>query len=118
MRIFNVDSVAPADRPGLSDQLLPDEIVVEAFHSQTATILFTDRRIITVQLQVLLAERSETSSFSYRAMRQFSMVQGVPTEPRSEIRIWLAPDPQPLHLRANPGTELGSLHRLLAEKLI
>ena len=118
MRIFNVDSVASADRSGLSDQLLPDEKVVEAFHSQTATILFTDRRIVTVQLQVLLAERSETSSFSYRAMRQFSMVQGSPSESRSEIRIWLAPDPQPLHLRANPGTDLEPLHRLLAEKLI
>lgn len=119
MRIFNVDSVAPAERPGLTDQLLPDEIVVEAFHGQSATILFTDRRIVTVQLQVLLAERRETSSFSYRAMRQFSMVQGLPSESWSEIRIWLAPDPQPpLHLRANPGTELGSLHRLLAEKLV
>ena len=118
MRIFNVDSVAPADRPGLTDQLLPDEIVVEAFHSQTATILFTDRRIVTVQLQVLLAERNETSSYSYRAMRQFSMVQGSPAESRSEIRIWLAPDPQPLHLRANSGTDLQPLHRLLAQKLI
>jgi hypothetical protein len=118
MRIFNVDSVAPADRSSLSDQLLPDEMVVEAFHSQSATILFTDRRIVTVQLQVLLAERSETSSFSYRAMRQFSMVQGSPPESRSEIRIWLGPDPQPLHLRANAGTDLQPLHRLLAEKLI
>jgi len=118
MRIFNVDSVAPVDRSGLSDQLLPDEIVVEAFHSQTATILFTDKRIVTVELQVLLAERTETSSFSYRAMRQFSMVQGSPSESRSEIRIWLAPDPQPLHLRANPGTDLEPLHRLLAEQLI
>ena len=117
MRIFNVDSIAPADRSGLSDQLLPDEIVIEAFHSQSATILFTDRRIVTVQLQVLLAERSETSSFSYRSVRQFSIVQGAPSETRTEIRIWIGPDPQPLHLRANPGTDLGSLHRLLAEKL-
>ena len=118
MRIFNVDSIEHADRQGLSDQLLPDEAVVEAFRSQTATILFTDRRIVTVELQVLLAERQETSSFSYRAMRQFSIVQGSPPESRSEIRIWLAPDPQPLHLRANAGTDLGALHRLLAEKLI
>lgn len=118
MRIFNVDSVPPRDRPGLTDQLLPDEEIVEAFYAQTATILFTDRRIVTVQLQVLLAERSETSSFSYRAMRQFSIVQGAPPESRSEIRIWLAPDPQPLHLRANAGTDLGPLHRLLAEKLL
>ena len=118
MRIFNVDSIAPAGRSGLSDQLLPDETVVEAFQSPTATILFTDRRIVTVQLQVLLAERRETSSYSYRAMRQFSLVEGSEGESRSEIRIWLAPDPQPLHLRANSGTDLQLLHRLLAEKMI
>jgi hypothetical protein len=117
MRIFNVDAIAQADRAGLTDQLLPGEKVEEAFHAQTTTILFTDRRIMTVQLQVLLAERLETSSFSYRAMRQFSMVKGSPPDSRSEIRIWLSSDPQPLHLRANEGTDLGPLHRLLAEKM-
>jgi hypothetical protein len=117
MRIYNVDSIAEADRLGLTDQLLPDEIVHEAFHAQTNTILFTSRRIITIQLQVLLAERLETSSFSYRSVRQFSMLTGSPPESRSEVRIWLASDPQPLHLRANEGTDLSTLHRLLAEKM-
>lgn len=118
MRIFNVDSVVPSERAGLSGQLLPDEPIEEAFRAATTTILFTDRRIVTIQLQVLLAERIETSSYSYRAMRQFSLLESSPPESRSEIRIWLASDPQPLHLRANEGTDLGSLHRLLAEKLL
>lgn len=117
MRILNVDSVAPSERAGLSDQLLPDESVEAAFQSQTTTVLFTDRRIVTMQLQVLLAERLETSSYSYRAIRQFSMIQGSPPESRSEIRVWLGADPQPLHLRANDGTDLAPLHRLLAEKM-
>ena len=117
MRIFNVDSVAAADRTGLSDQLLLNERIEEAFRSPASTILFTERRIVTIQLQVLLTERLETSSFSYRAMRQFSMVQGAPHESRSEIRIWLGADPQPLHLRANEGTDLAPLHRILGEKM-
>jgi hypothetical protein len=117
MRSFNVDSVAPANRESLSDQLLPGETVLEAFTAAATSILFTDRRIIVVQLQVLLAERLETSSFSYRSMQHFSLLRGAPSESRSEIRIWLGSDPQPLHLRANEGTDLGPLHRLLAEKL-
>ena len=117
MRIFNVDSVDSPDRLDLTDQLLPNEVVEEAYRAHTTTIIFTDRRIVTIQLQVLLAERLETSSYSYRAMRQFSLLQGSPPESRSEIRIWLAADPQPLHLRANEGTDLGPLHRLLAEKM-
>jgi hypothetical protein len=117
MRSFNVDGVAPADREGLSDQLLPDEVVIEAFTAAATSILFTDRRIVVVQLQVLLAERLETSSFSYRSMHHFALLRGAPAESRSEVRIWLASDPHPLHLRANDGTDLSGLHRLLAEKL-
>ena len=117
MRIFDVDAVAPADRASLTDQLLPDEQVHQAFRAATTTILFTDRRILTVQLQVLLTERLETSSFSYRTMRQFSLLRGTSPEGRSEIRIWIGSDAQPLHLRANEGTDFAPLQRLLAEML-
>lgn len=117
MRIFNVDAINPADVPGFTDQLMPGETVRAAFASETTTILFTERRIVTIQLQVLLTERLETSSFSWRAMRQFSMLQGAASEGRSELKIWLGADPQPLHLRAGEDTDLASLHRLLVEKL-
>jgi hypothetical protein len=117
MRIFNVDNVPPSEHRDLTDQLLGHEVVEAAFRAQTSTILFTDRRIMTTQLQVLLAERLETSSYSYRSVRQFSMVRGSPPDSRSEIRIWLDSDPQPLHLRANEGADLAPLHRLLAEKM-
>jgi hypothetical protein len=117
MRIFDVDAIEPRDRTAATDQLLPGEAVQEGFKSHAVTILFTDRRIVTVQLQHLLSERVETSSFSYRSVRQFSMLQGAPPESRNEIRIWVGQDAQPLHLRANQGTDLGALHRLLAEKL-
>lgn len=117
MRIFDVDSITAPDRAGLTDQLLPDEQVHQAFKAATTTILFTDRRILTVQLQVLLSERLETSSFSYRTMRQFSLLQGAPPDGRSEIRIWIGSDAHPLHLRANEGTDFAPLQRLLAGML-
>jgi hypothetical protein len=117
MRIFDVDAIAPGDQEGLTDQLLPDEQVHLAYRAATSTILFTDRRILTVQLQVLLSERLETSSFSYRAMRQFALLEGASAETRSEIRIWIGADAHPLHLRANAGTNLTALQRLLAQML-
>ncbi len=66
MRIFDVDSIAPSERGSLTDQLLPEEAIQHAFRAASTTILFTDRRILTMQLHVLLTERLETSSFSYR----------------------------------------------------
>ena len=117
MRIFDVDSLDIADQESVRDQLLPDEQVLAAFKATATTILFTDRRILTMQLHMLLSERLETSSFSYRSMRQFSMLQGTSGESRSEVRIWIGSDTQPLHLRANPGTNFDPLRRLLAEML-
>lgn len=118
MRIFDVDQIALNERAGATEHLLPDEQVRAAFRSATTTVLFTERRILTVQLHTLLSERLETSSYSYRSVRQFSILESADGGGRSEIRIWLGADPQPLHLRANAGTELGALQRLLAEQTV
>lgn len=119
MRIFDVDHVPPAEHGELRSALLPDETVEEAFRAiGGATILFTDRRIVIVQLQMLLVERIETTSYSYRTLRQFSLTQGTAGESRSELRLWMGQaDQHPLHFRANPGTDLTALQRLLADKL-
>jgi hypothetical protein len=115
MRILDVDQVTPGQAGDLSAHLLPSEIVHAAFSSPTGAILFTGSRIIIVQREHLLEERVETSSFPYREVRHFSIQEGV--EARSAIRIWLGTEPQPLHLRANPGTDFSSLQALLAQSL-
>ena len=117
MRIMDVEWIAAADREALADRLLPGEVLHEAFRASSGTILFTDRRIVTVQRQVLLAERTETTSFSYAALRQFSILEGAPPETRAELRIWIGSDPNPLHLRSNAGADLFRLQQLLATKL-
>ena len=114
MRIMDVDHIEPADRGGVTSRLLPDEEVHEAFRSTSMAILFTDRRIITIQRNTLLTERIETTSFSYRSIRQFSVLEGTPEEQRSELKIWIGAEPHPLHLRANAGADLAPLQLLLA----
>lgn len=117
MRIMDVDLIEPAAHSGLTNRLLPDERIEEAFRAATTTVLFTDRRILIIQRHTLLNERLETSSFSYRAIRQFSVLEGDPQESRSEVKVWLGADPQPLHLRASRGADLQPLQLLLADKL-
>ena len=117
MRIMDVHQVAAEERQGLTDRLLPDERIHEAFRATSTAVLFTDRRIVTIQRNTLLSERVETTSFSYRAVRQFSVLEGTPEESRSELKIWLGADPQPLHLRAVGTTDLAPLQLFLAGKL-
>ena len=115
MRILDVEPVAPADADRLTGHLVEGEAVRAAFRSPSASVLFTDRRILLIQVETLLDEKVETSSFSYRAMRQFSLTEASGSGGRSALKIWLGAEPQPLHQRG--GGELAALQRLLAQML-
>ncbi|HEX6374957.1 MAG TPA: PH domain-containing protein [Allosphingosinicella sp.] len=117
MRILDVDQAPPAQAAALTDHLVPGEIVHAAFVAPTGAILFSDRRLLIVQREHLLEARIETSSWPYRAVRHFSIQEGEAAESRTTVRVWLGDEAQPLHLRANPGTDLRPLQRLLADKL-
>ena len=117
MRILDVDQVPPNQAPELTGHLVEGEQVHFAFVSATGLILFTSLRIMIVQREHLLDERLDTMSYPYREVRHFSLVEGTAASTRSALRIWLGAEPQPLQLRANEGTELGPLQRLLASRL-
>jgi len=117
MRILDVDQAEADQAAALSDHLVPDETVHAAFVAPTGAILFTDRRIVIVQREHLLEARIETGSWPYRSVRHFSIQEGESADSRTAVRIWLGDEPHPLHLRANPGTDLRRLQRLLAGRL-
>ena len=117
MRILDVESVAPSEAGALTEHLVEGEQVRAAFRSPSASVVFTDRRILLIQIETLLDEKVETSSFSYRAMRQFSLTEASGANGRSALKIWLGAEPQPLQLRSSGGEALPALQRLLAEML-
>jgi hypothetical protein len=112
MRILDVDSARPGEAGKLTAHLIEGEAVEAAFASSTGAVLFTDRRILLVQREHLLEEKVETTSWPWRALRHFALQEGAGG--RHVLRIWLGDEPQPLHLRANAGTDLRPLQRLLA----
>ena len=117
MRTFDVGPLTREDARDFADYLLPGERIEIGYRGASTTVLFTDRRIVTVQLQVVIAERIETTSISYRAVRLFSLNRGANGEGRSEFKIALEQEAQPLHLRANPGTDFTPLQGLLAARI-
>jgi hypothetical protein len=117
MRILDVDQSPPAEAAALTPHLIAEETVHAAFVAPTGALLFTDRRILLAQREHLLEARTETSSYSYRAVRHFSIQEGESADSRTALRIWLGDEPQPLHLRSNPGTDLRPLQRLLADRM-
>lgn len=118
MRILDVDHVPPSEAHQLTAHLLRQELVLAAFRSATAAVLFTERRIVILVRETLLVEKIETSSWSWRAVQHFALLEAAGDESRVALKIWLGAEPQPLHLRANAGTDLRALQRLLAERLL
>jgi hypothetical protein len=116
MRILDVDELSPTEAAERTRHLVEGERVHAGFSAATGLILFTDLRILIVQREHLLQEKIETSSYPWRQLRHFSITDAAEGN-RSVVRIWIADEPQPLHLRANAGTELDALQRLLAMKL-
>jgi hypothetical protein len=117
MRILDVDQAPPAEAAALTTHLIAGESVLGAYVAPTGAILFTDRRILIAQREHLLEARIETSSWPYRAVRHFSIQEGEAADSRAALRIWLGDEAHPLHLRANPGTDLRALQALLADRL-
>jgi hypothetical protein len=117
MRILDVDQVAPVAAAALTNHLVEAEEILAAFSSATGLILFTAWRILIAQREHLLEEKVETSSYPYRELRHFAITEGTSEGSRQVLRIWLGAEPQPLHLRANPGTSFAALQRLLAARL-
>lgn len=115
MRILDVDAASAAEAQVLSGHLIEGEVVHAAFVSATGAVLFTGRRILLIQREHLLDARVETTSYPYREVRHFSMLEV--DDGRSAIRIWIGDEPQPLNLRARPGTDFAVLQRLLTDRV-
>jgi hypothetical protein len=115
MRILDVDAARAGEAARLTGHLVEGERVFAAFVSPHGSVLCTDRRILLLQQEHLLEARVETSSWPWREVRRFSIQEGLGS--RTAIRIWLGDEAQPLHLRANEGTDLAGLQRLLADRV-
>lgn len=118
MRILDVDQVAPSEASDLTPHLLPGEPVLAAFRAATASLVLTERRILLVVREALLVEKVETGSWPWRAVQHFALLEATGEESRATLKIWLGAEPQPLHLRANPGTDLRLVQQLLVERLV
>ena len=117
LRTFDVVPLSAPDQGDFAGHLLQGERIEAGFRGETTTVLFTDRRIVIVQLQILISERIETTSISYRTVRQFSLNRSAGGEGRSELKVLLDSDAHPLHLRADPTADFAPVQALLAARL-
>lgn len=82
--------VAATDYP-LADQILiPGERIIAAFKSMRDGVVFTDKRIIAVNVQGLTGKKQDFTSLPYRKITSFSVETAGVLDLDAELDLWFS----------------------------
>ena len=96
-------------------QLLVDgEIIEVGFVVVRDTFLFTNKRLIIVDIQGISARQIEYLSIPYSNITKFSVQTGESFDPNAELKIWIGSDTIPLEKKFNKDVNIYEVQKVLA----
>lgn len=98
----------------LSEILVPGEKVVSAFKLVRDMMVFTEHRLIAVNVQGITGSKVCYDSILYKAVSRFSIETAGTLDLDSEITIWVSGVSTPVKFNFKRGTDLAAVQRLLA----
>lgn len=99
-------------------QLLGDgEIIEVGFTVSRDTFLFTNKRLILVDIQGLAAKQIEYLSIPYSRILRFSVVTGSSFDLDAELRLWIG-DALPLEKKFNNDVNVYEVQKVLASHVL
>lgn len=111
----NASIVSPADAHKAFGRILSqDEVIQQAYKLFRDVFLFTNRRLILIDVQGLTGSKVEYHSIPYRAITHFSVESAGTFDLEAELNIWITGSPQPLQKRFNKHLDIYQLQALLA----
>ena len=100
-------------------QLLTDgEIIEVGFVVVRDTFLFTNKRIILVDIQGISGRQIEYLSIPYSNIRKFSVQTGESFDPNAELKIWVGSDTIPLEKKFNKDVNIYEVQKVLASHVL
>ncbi|AWI27266.1 PH domain-containing protein [Flavobacterium pallidum] len=92
----NAGAVDPSDLTQKYGQLLIDNEVIElGFKLIRDTFIFTNRRLIFVNVQGLTGSKVEYKSVNYKSISRFSIESAGTFDLDAELKIWISGEEQP-----------------------
>jgi hypothetical protein len=111
----NASVVSPADAHKTFGRILAqDETIQQAFKLFRDVFLFTNRRLILVDVQGLTGSKVEYHSIPYRAITHFSVESAGTFDMEAELSIWISGNPMPIQKKFNKHLDIYQLQALLA----
>jgi hypothetical protein len=100
-------------------QLLADgEIIEVGFVVTRDTFLFTNKRLIIVEVQGISGRQIEYISIPYGKINKFSVQTGESFDLNAELKIWIGSDTIPMEKKFNPNVNVYELHKVLASHVL
>ena len=100
-------------------QLLVDgEIIEVGFIVFRDTFLFTNKRVILIDIQGISGKQIEYLSVPYNRITKFSIQTGGSFELDAELKIWIGSDTIPLEKKFNKDVNIYELQKVLASHIL
>ena len=100
-------------------QLLIDgEIIENGFAVNRDTFLFTNRRLILVNIQGLSGRKIEYLSIPYKKITKFSIETGASFDLDAELMIWIAGETMPIEKKFNKDVNIYDFQKVLASHVL
>ena len=111
-----VDLAAVAQR--LDGILIDGETPRLAFKIIRDLFVFTERRVILIDVQGITGSKVEFMSVPYRAIVRFSVETAGTFDLDAELKIWVSGSHQPIERSLKKGTDVRGIQRALAEGVL
>jgi hypothetical protein len=102
----------------LAPLLIEGEIVEIAFKIIRDQIIFTNRRLITVDKQGITAKKVDYRSVPYDKITQFSKESAGVLDLDAELKIWVSSMSEPLKFEFSKDAPINDVYALLSEKVL
>lgn len=98
--------------------LVDGEIIEVAFVVLRDTFLFTNKRLILVDIQGISGRQIEYLSIPYSHIMKFSVQTGGSFDPDAELKLWVGSDTIPLEKRFNKEVPVYEVQKILASHVL
>jgi Bacterial PH domain len=98
---------------GVSDLLIPGEQVLQAFKAMRDYVVFTDKRLIAVNVQGMTGKKKDFTSLPYSKVQAFSVETAGTFDLDAELDLWFSGLGK-VHLEFKGNADIRGLAQLIA----
>ena len=95
--------------------LLDDEKIESAYKIFRDMIIFTERRMITVDVQGITGKKKDFKSFPYKNIQSFSVETAGTFDMDAELKIWVAHSKDPIEFQFKKGDSIFDVQKSLVK---